>query len=119
MEFCIFHGNSFQNGFPEFAHILHVEFLTVMCLTLLDAGAQLKLYPAYNPHGLGAVGKGDAARRNRRPQNTTRAGAAAGRKSSLGRQAKRAKQDAHEKKRSTVKHAKLVLKYKTNKAIGN
>ena len=29
MEFCIFHGNSFQNGFPEFAHILQVEFLTV------------------------------------------------------------------------------------------
>ena len=26
MEFCIFHGNSFQNGFPEFAHILQVEY---------------------------------------------------------------------------------------------
>ena len=30
MEFCIFHGNFFQNGFPEFAHILQVEFLTVI-----------------------------------------------------------------------------------------
>ena len=29
MDFCIFYGNFFQNWFPGFAHILHVEFLTV------------------------------------------------------------------------------------------
>ena len=29
MDLCIFHGNFFQNCFPEFAHILQVEFLTV------------------------------------------------------------------------------------------
>ena len=29
MDFCILHGNFFQNWFPGFAHILHVEFLTV------------------------------------------------------------------------------------------
>ena len=29
MDFCILHGNFFQNWFPGFAHILHVGFLTV------------------------------------------------------------------------------------------
>ena len=32
MDFCIFYGNFFQNWFPGFAHILHVEFLTVLNL---------------------------------------------------------------------------------------
>ncbi len=29
MDFCIVYGTFLQNWFPGFAHILHVEFLTV------------------------------------------------------------------------------------------
>ena len=40
MEFCIFHGISSQNGFREFAHILQVEFLTVLMFSGLNNHGQ-------------------------------------------------------------------------------
>ena len=49
MELCIFHGNSFQNGFPEFAHILQVEFLTV-CTHRASHSRVHRTHPRPPPH---------------------------------------------------------------------
>ena len=59
MEFSIFHGISFQNGFPEFAHILQAEFLTVL---FVSPSAPLRL------RRIGRIGERNIEIRKRPPR---------------------------------------------------